>query len=56
MIFALHRAVIRKDSCSFFLTAYVMRFGKGFDKSNLRNMRRFYNIFPIRDALRPEFK
>ena len=29
-------------------------FGKGFDESNLRNMRRFYRLFPIRDALRPE--
>ena len=29
-------------------------FGRGFDESNLRNMRRFYLAFPIRDALRPE--
>ena len=29
-------------------------FGKGFDASNLRNMRRFYLAFPIQDALRPE--
>ena len=29
-------------------------FGKGFDISNLRNMRRFYLAFPIQDALRPE--
>ncbi len=29
-------------------------FGRGFDESNLRNMRRFYMTFPIRDALRPE--
>lgn len=29
-------------------------FGKGFDQSNLRYMRRFYLTFPIRDALRPE--
>ena len=29
-------------------------FGKGFDESNLRNMRRFYRLFPIQDALRPE--
>lgn len=29
-------------------------FGKGFDVSNLRNMRGFYSAFPIRDALRPE--
>jgi hypothetical protein len=29
-------------------------FGKGFDASNLRNMRRFYLAFSIRDALRLE--
>ncbi len=29
-------------------------FGKGFDDSNLRNMRTFYIAFPIRDALRHE--
>lgn len=29
-------------------------FGKGFDASNLRKMRLFYQTFPIRDALRPE--
>jgi predicted nuclease of restriction endonuclease-like (RecB) superfamily len=29
-------------------------FGKGFDESNLRNMRKFFIAFPIRDALRHE--
>ncbi|KJZ67751.1 PDDEXK nuclease domain-containing protein [Pseudomonas fluorescens] len=29
-------------------------FGKGFDETNLRKMRLFYQTFPIRDALRPE--
>ena len=29
-------------------------FGKGFDQSNLRNMRAFFVIYPIRDALRHE--
>lgn len=29
-------------------------FGKGFDESNLRYMRLFYNAFPIRDTLRHE--
>ena len=29
-------------------------FGNSFDESNLRNMRKFYLIFPKRDALRPE--
>ena len=30
------------------------RFGKGFDTSNLRNMRRFYQAFPIRETVSPE--
>ncbi|MGL6245987.1 PDDEXK nuclease domain-containing protein [Pseudomonas sp.] len=34
-----------------FLTA---EFGKGFDETNLRKMRLFYQAFPIRDALRLE--
>jgi hypothetical protein len=29
-------------------------FGKGFDESNLRNMRLFYHAFLIRDAVRHE--
>jgi len=29
-------------------------FGKGFDVSNLRNMRSFYQAFPKQDAVRPE--
>jgi predicted nuclease of restriction endonuclease-like (RecB) superfamily len=29
-------------------------FGKGFDMTNLRYMRRFYKLFPIQDAVRPE--
>jgi predicted nuclease of restriction endonuclease-like (RecB) superfamily len=29
-------------------------FGKGFDERELRKMRQFYAVFPIRDALRPE--
>ena len=32
----------------------TQQFGKGFDISNLRYMRRFYLAFPIRDALRPD--
>ncbi len=31
-------------------------FGKGFDETNLRNMRKFYKTFPIRDAVRNEFE
>lgn len=29
-------------------------FGKGFDEREIRRMRKFYQTFPIRDALRPE--
>ena len=29
-------------------------YGKGFDESNLRNMRKFYLVYQNRDALRPE--
>lgn len=32
----------------------TQRLGKGFDVTNLRNMRTFYQTFPIRDALRLE--
>lgn len=32
----------------------TQEFGKGFDISNLRNMRLFFKAFPIRDALRHE--
>jgi len=32
----------------------TVEFGKGFDASNLRYMRLFYQAFPIRDALRHE--
>jgi predicted nuclease of restriction endonuclease-like (RecB) superfamily len=32
----------------------TFEFGKGFDESNLRNMRTFYQSFPICDALRHE--
>jgi hypothetical protein len=34
--------------------ALTAEFGRGFDASNLRNMRLFYQAFPICDALRPE--
>lgn len=32
----------------------TLEFGKGFDDSNLRNIRQFYLAFPIRDAVRHE--
>lgn len=38
-------------SLSLILTS---RLGKGFDERNLRNMRAFYQAYPIRNALRSE--
>jgi predicted nuclease of restriction endonuclease-like (RecB) superfamily len=35
-------------------TRLTEEFGKGFDVTNLRTMRRFYQAFPIRDAVSPE--
>jgi len=32
----------------------IVEFGKGFDESNLRHMRAFFQAFPIWDAVRPE--
>jgi predicted GNAT family N-acyltransferase len=31
-----------------------IEYGKGFDITNLRNMRKFYLVFPIQDAVRLE--
>jgi len=37
------------------LSERLMRaYGRGFDVTNLRKMKRFYSLFPIRDAVRPE--
>lgn len=35
-------------------TSLTAEFGKGFDVRNLRNMRLFYQMFPIRNAVRTE--
>lgn len=35
-------------------TQLTLEFGKGFDYTNLTNMRKFYLAFPILDALRQE--
>jgi hypothetical protein len=35
-------------------SSLTSEFGRGFDVSNFRYMRLFYNAFPIRDALRHE--
>ena len=48
------RAAYGKQLLQFLSEKLTAEFGKGFDVSNLRNMRRFYVTFPIQDALRPE--
>lgn len=48
------RAAYGKQLLQFLSEKLTVEFGKGFDVSNLRNMRRFYVTFPIQDALRPE--
>jgi len=48
------RAEYGKQQLQFLSTQLTGQFGKGFDVTNLRNMRRFYLAFPIRDALRLE--
>ncbi len=48
------RADYGKKLLSRLAQALTRDFGKGFDASNLRYMRLFYQAFPIRDALRHE--
>ena len=48
------RAEYGKELLSCLAKSLTTEFGKGFDASNLRYMRLFYNAFPIRDALRHE--
>ena len=48
------RAAYGKQVLQYISERMTAEFGKGFDISNLRNMRRFYLAFPIQDALRPE--
>lgn len=48
------RAGYGKAQLSQLSVKLTTEFGKGFDVTNLRNMRRFYLAFPIRDALRLE--
>ncbi|MFT4189205.1 MAG: PDDEXK nuclease domain-containing protein [Aeromicrobium sp.] len=48
------RAAYGKRLLHYLSQRLTMEFGPGFDESNLRKMRRFYQAFPIRDALRPE--
>jgi len=48
------RAEYGKQLLQFLAERLTADFGKGFKVSNLRNMRRFYQMFPIRYALRSE--
>ncbi len=48
------RAVYGQQQLQQLAKQLTEEFGKGFDITNLRNMRRFYEAYPIRDALRLE--
>ncbi len=48
------RAAYGKQQLQALSVRLTERLGKGFDVTNLRNMRQFYEVFPIRDALRLE--
>ncbi len=45
------RAEYGKKQLQFLSERLSEQFGKGFDATNLRNMRRFYLVFPIRETL-----
>lgn len=49
-----HRAEYGKGVLQAISKSLTDEFGKGFDVRNLRNMRAFYQAFPIRNALRTE--
>lgn len=48
------RAQYGKQQLQHLSAALTERLGKGFDVTNLRNMRAFYQAFPIRETLSPE--
>lgn len=48
------RAVYGKQQLKILSDELTQQLGKGFDITNLRNMRKFYLAFPIRDAVRLE--
>ncbi|NUU34702.1 YhcG family protein [Pseudomonas sp. C2B4] len=48
------RAAYGKQLLATLAKVLTVEFGKGFDETNLRKMRLFYQAFPIRDALRLE--
>lgn len=49
-----NRAVYGRAVLKSLATKLTLEFGKGFDESNLRNMRNFFLAFQIWDAVRPE--
>lgn len=49
-----HRAEYGKNLLGYLSENLNTEIGKGFDKSNLSNMRKFYTAFPILDAVRQE--
>ena len=48
------RAEYGRNLLAYLSERLTQEFGKGFTIANLRNMRQFYHIFPIRYALRSE--
>ncbi|MCK9246575.1 MAG: PDDEXK nuclease domain-containing protein [Anaerolineaceae bacterium] len=48
------RAAYGKQQLEQLSSRLTSEFGKGFDVTNLRNMRRFYQAFPIRETVSPE--
>jgi len=48
------RAAYGKQILQYVAQRLTREFGKGFDDSNLRRMRKFYRVFPIRGAVRHE--
>ncbi len=48
------KAAYGKETLKNLANQLTFEFGKGFDESNLRNMRAFYRAFPICDTLRHE--
>jgi hypothetical protein len=48
------RASYGKQQLQLLANHLTVEFGKGFDESNLRRMRSFYQAFPIQGSVRPE--
>ena len=50
------RAEYGKQLIKYLSERLTVEFGKGFDESTLRKMRKFYLLFPIRNSLSPELR